>query len=1043
MAQVRLLCGAQRSARSSHIDALMREHWGHALLLVPTRRYAACRAEPIILDGNLDGAWGRPVLTFDDFAATLLRAEGLNPVRLQDTERRLLLERAVERVRQSPALRALGAAAKTSGFLSHMLRVITQLKQAAIEPDDFRRRAETRSHPTPLDAVVSEVYAAYQAALREARVYDLPGLFWEADALCRTRRPAAIEGVAALLLDDFDDFTPSEFRLLTSLAGHVDLLVFGLDYDPDPGLQDLYAMTKRTAEKIQNHFAAVTVVFEEPPPQSFTEFAARNIFWRDRPRLLSGLRPDLEVVSCPDFVQEVETIGRRVKALLLDEGVPVESVAVVYRNLRDAAGTVRSVLGEFGIPVRVAQDPALWESAIGAFLMSVFDAMDSWGHEAVVDVLTSPWFVTEHRFVDTAPFLARMAQVVSGREEWRRRVENLIARLDTGAGEDVERLFERMPHARQAAAALLARVDALEELERLVPAKATPEAFAAAVDHLIDAVGVERTLEAQPAAIRDFERAALDALRDLLGTWRVWHGPEALAQTRAEFVASFRHALQETAFTPPQPRYGVACLDAASVRHLRFDYVFFGGANEGEVPQAPPSSAIYSDEDIEGLARAGIVIEGRRAHIEREALLFHHVIEAPRTHLCITWHARSRRGQEQFPSPYVVELTELFPNAIIRKAAPGQGVTPPLDQAASWRDLRNIAFSTVPGLRTAFPEPFHRARIGAEIESQRHDRTPFGRYDGVLGDGRLIESIAATFGGRHCFSVQQIETYTACPFRFFVERVLGLEAVEIPVAEFDPRVRGTILHAILEAFHEHYRGQAVPEIPEEEAREFMRELVVREFHGKAWRSATAPPGVGAVERARLLAILERYLRIERDRDESSWKPSHFEIAFGDARHTSRDPVSTANPFPLTTPIGPVPFSGRIDRMDRAGETVRILDYKSSQTPDDKDIREGRSIQLTIYALAVEEFLMSGVRCLDAYFLPVGRKKRIEGLKRNKKTDAWSERQTVARETVGRCVAAVRAGVFPPTPTDDVCGYCPAGRACRFEPGRIERKGARS
>ena len=1038
---MRLLCGPQRSGRTEAVDRILRDHWGRALLLVPTRQYAARRAERLILEAGLLGAWGRGVMTFDDFVVTMLEADGKHPLRLRDAERRLLLARELERLDANGALPGLGEAPLTAGFVAHALRVITQLKQAAIEPEDFRERTDRRAHRAPMDDLVAVVYAGYQDALRAAEAYDLPGLFWEADLLCTTQRPAVLENIEVLLLDGFDDFTPSEFRLLVSLRDHVDLLVFGVSYDDHPSRRDLYAIPRSTAGRIQKQFGVTADSFAEDPPQTFVEFAASDIFWRDRPQLPPDLTPNLEILPCPDFIQEVETIGRRVKHLLLDEGVPADEIAVVFRNLREVSGTLRSVFAEFGIPVRIVQEARLTESAVCAFVLDLFDALESWRRETVADVLTSPWFRTRVEHADTFPLLSRIAQVVSGYDEWRARIEGLIARIDAGAGEDIERLLKRMPQAREAAEALLAGVEALAELGNDLARTPARRLLGA----LPDSLGISETIETLPdARARAFEREALRALREAVGRWVVWFGEDKAALSRREFGKRLRQLLGETTFSPPQDRHGVACLDIESVRHLRFDYVFFGGANEGETPRPPWSNAIYSDRDIEGLAQAGIPIEDRRAHTRREALLFHHLLNTVRKHLCVTWRTLSRHGQTAFPSPYIGDLIELFPQAHLHKPMPqSNAFVPEPAAAASWRDLRNAAtwhpaaFATDSPLKKTFAQ-FDPLRVGAAIESARHDRRPFGIYDGVLADRKLVDETARMFDEDHLFSVQQIETYAACPFRFFVERILDVEEAAIPVAEFDARVRGRILHAVLEAFHERFRGQAVAEIPEAEALAAMRQAIARQFDRTGWLSVTAPKGVIVVEQRRIEELLERYLRIERKPEEVHWKPSHFEVAFGQTRGESRDPLTNAQPLRLDTRAGPVLFSGRIDRIDLAGEQARIVDYKTSIAVRPKDIKEGRSLQLAVYALALDEHLMKGAHCTEAYFLQVGRDRRLEALAREK--GHWLEREQIARDKVAESVVGIRAGRFPPTPSgQNPCAYCPARRVCRYETARIERK----
>ena len=1034
MALVRLLCGTQRSDRARRLDGLVCARWPRARMLVPTRRYAARRCEQILLEGALDGAWGRPVMTMDDFAAELLRKDGIEPVRLRDFERRLLLERALGPLREGDSFRALGEAAKTYGFASHVLRMITRIKQAAIEPHEFRERLRPGRRPL-LYEVVADCYEAYQTALRAAGVYDLPGLFWEANLVCQKHRPSALEGVDLLALDGFDDFTPSELRLLVSIEHHVETLVFGLNYDPHPSRGDLYAVVKRTAERIAHQFAATPEHFEEAPPRTFTEFASNHIFWRDKPVLPAGLAANIEIAPCPDLVREVEFIGRRVKALIRDQGVPPDEIALVFRNPRETAATARTVFAEFGIPVRVTQDPALWDSALAAFLVQLFDATETWEHEAVLDVAVAPWFAVARArqpLMDVFPSLARAAQILAGHGEWRARLERLVGRLQAGTGEDIEALLRRMPQALEATRALQARIEALTQLAGLLPAKATPAEFARAIERLLDACGVEQAVKAHPVpAIQQREQCALDALRDLMGAWAVWNEHEIQPRPRGEFLSAFRQALREVSFTPFGARHGVACFDVESIRHLRFDYVFFGGANEGEVPKPPTGSALFSDEEISDMRAANIDLDDKQAQTKREMLLFQQVLDVARKGLCITWRMHSTGGHEAFPSPYLADLIELFPDGDLRKL-----LAPGLSAVASPCDLRNTLFR----MHSPLCKTFKNVHAAAEMEARRHDESPFSSFDGVLAQPELIRRVAEQFGGDHLFSVKQIETYAECPFRFFAERLLGVEEAERPVAEFDPRLRGAILHAVLCAFHAAYCGRALAEIPKDEALAAFRSLVASEFLEQAWKSATAPAGVDVVERDRMIASLERYVTIDQAREEPQWKPSYFEVAFGRAPRASKDAAMTCDPLSVETPEGAIRFSGRIDRIDLSEEHARIIDYKTSRTVEPKDIKAGRSLQLAVYALAFEQALKPGVRCREAQFVPVGKKKWVEGLAWDKKTGDWAERRTLATETIARHVAAIRAGRFPPIPADEgSCRYCPAGCACRYEPSRIERK----
>lgn len=1039
-ATVRLLCGTARSGRAAYIDGLMREHWSRAFLLVPTRHYAARRLESIILDGRFDGAWGRCVITFDDFAEGLLKAEGHEPVRVDDATRRLLLERAVADLNGRGALGRFSAVAETGGFASHMLRVITQLKQAAVEPHVFRERMTERAHPSVLDAIVADVYSAYQHALVEANVYDLPGLFWQAALECRDKRPRVLNGIDALILDGFDDFTHSEFRLLQRLHPHLKLLVFGLNYDPNPDRADLFAVTARTAKDITDAFNPARALFEEEQPHTQLEYAAGRIFWRSTPMPPERLETDIEIQPCADYLQEIETIGRRVKSLLLDHGVAPSQIAIIYRNLKPIAGALRNVFSEFGVPLRILQPPSLWESSVCSFILTLLDALTNWDHSAVVDVLTSPWFPGDGPHKNEIPLLTRTAQIMAGRRQWDERLNQLAARIESAQSDDIAALLRRMPHAPSAIAALRVRLNALDKIGEQIPARGCEAELAAGLLHALDDLELDKTAATHPLALlAESEANALAALRRLLVQWQAWNHDQSQIVSRSRFALALRQSFQETAYTYPQPKAGVVCMDAVAARHLQFGYVFLAGANEGELPAPASGNAIYAETDIRSLRQAGIPLDGRQARTEREMLLFHHVLCMPRKRLCITWHRLGGRGKECYPSPYVNDLLALFPGTCIQAPMPSAtAFVPSPHEIASWRDLRNFIHMQSTSTVGQSLERDARSRIGAEIEQIRHSDQPFCHYDGVLSAPDAVAAIAREFGLDHLFSVNQLERYAACPFGFLVDRILDLDEADAPSEDFDPRLRGTIMHDALQAFHEHYRGQSLAEIPLAEARATLRQALEESFARLCHINKNTPHGVTGVEMERLAIALDRYLMFERNRGADGWLPSHFEVEFG-AEGRSQDELSCKEPFCLETDNGPVRLSGRIDRIDRREEEARIIDFKSTISAKRKDILEGRSLQLAVYAMALESLLLKDVHCAEAKFVHVGKDKEIEALGRTGKTDQWDERRQVVREKIAAIVAAIQSAQFPPTPADEACRYCGARQACRYEKGRIERK----
>ncbi len=1046
MAEVRLICGPWRSKRTQQIDDIVLAHGDRALLLVPTGLQANQRIENLVLNSNRPGFWGRPVSTFPEFVKALLQKERFVFRSVEGLERRLLLERVIYEQGAAGKLDMLRDAAQTPGFVSHIERVVTQLKQATVEPATFRATLARREPPMWLDPIVADIYEGFQEALIAAEAYDLVGLYWKAARLSNDQCPKLIETVDTLVLDGFDDFTPSELQLLKSLAHHTAHLVFGLNCTMnEPAQKDLYALPLDTAELLRQHFPErVVETFEERAAKSFAEFAASWVFWRDRRPPPHQITANMILQPCAGARQEMEAVGRRIKALLIEDGVSPASIAVVYRRLDDIGPMLRTVFAEFGIPLRILQKPRLSESSLVRFLLQLFETVDEWTRDTVVDVITSPWFrptgVQTPEETEGAAALARLAGIVAGREAFRTRLDALAKRLENKDSVDWAQLNKLVAEPRAALGALQRRFDALASTADLLPSNGALADFAHAMEKILDELHVQDAVESERDISEDFrafEMAALERLRHLLSL--LSRQDPGLSMSRAAFASRLKRISNDVEVDLAEPRDGVQCLTPEEGRGLFFNHVFYAGVNEGAVPRPAPVSAIYGESDVEAFEHAGVHLERRQTHAKRELLMFHHVLSMARESIWISWQTVSAEGRPLAPSPYITDLRELLPEeqVVQKRISPLETFAPPPEEAACERDVRNAAFSSHPELRDRFRGLFAPASAGAEVERSRQSALPFDAYDGVLEAPEVIDMVAQSFGPTHVYSVAQLETYALCPFRFFVERVLQVEEPETPVVELESTARGALVHAVLEHLHARFRGLAVSEIPEAEARQAMRETVGEVFSSMMPANATVQGGLLRVERDRMVRLLDQYLAIAREEKDSFWKPQHFEVRFGRVDRFSAEPLNKSEPFMLDTRAGAFPFSGKIDRIDENGEEVRIIDYKTTVRVTAKNIDEGVSLQLPLYALAVEEHLLPGRRCAEALFVQVGRDRKLEGLDRKKK---WEQREATLRESVARYVQAIREGRFPPTPRNsEACTYCPARQVCRHEEGRIERK----
>ncbi len=124
------------------------------------------------------------------------------------------------------------------------------------------------------------------------------------------------------------------------------------------------------------------------------------------------------------------------------------------------------------------------------------------------------------------------------------------------------------------------------------------------------------------------------------------------------------------------------------------------------------------------------------------------------------------------------------------------------------------------------------------------------------------------------------------------------------------------------------------------------------------------------------------------------------------------------------------ISGRVDRIDRRGEELVVVDYKTGRQVLSSDDARG-SLALALYALAAARTLRARCVRVELHHLPTGQVADFEH------TDASLARHLSRAEDIGaEAMAATEAlgdggdaeRLFPPQPSR-VCAWCDFARVC--------------
>lgn len=316
---------------------------------------------------------------------------------------------------------------------------------------------------------------------------------------------------------------------------------------------------------------------------------------------------------------------------------------------------------------------------------------------------------------------------------------------------------------------------------------------------------------------------------------------------------------------------------------------------------------------------------------------------------------------------------------------------------------------------------------------------------GRLGRLRLsdhMRTVREEAGVVAVLSPSALESYVACPYKWFVERRLCLHELD---EGFTAVEKGSFVHAVHAAYYDELASRGLRRIPlDAEGRKAAFELFDCVFDACVAKQATREPGGGrlvAANKNESLQVesLRELLRICLARQ--ARLPQGYNVREHELTLSPDDGIDYAG----------ARINGRVDRVDVNEETdcFVVLDYKGSIAGHaagfdaDADVvgfSLPRKTQALVYAQALRK-RCGGMRCAGALYLSYRAKADGEFAagsfdesaydasafaKDSSRVDMNFERYLdLVEQTCEPYVASLVAGVIEADPSDkDACAYCP-------------------
>ena len=998
------------------------------------------------------GAIGVKVKTFGEISGEILTLAEVYATRISETTQGRLL---LEIVDQSELVYFAGIKT-TPGFIQVALEFIRELKSGGIKPVQFAAAVKgIKGGPRLVELAL--IYSSYQKELQKRKWTDSVGETWMAAEELEAN-PGLCSSWNSLIIDGFDDFSPIQLRMVQSFGKQIPELIITLTGEDDGSIRPLvHKRFNRTLSLLSDTLSFDTILLngnDQKIDDQYPVSRLERILFRMEEEVIPG-DGLIRMIAVPDREAEVRAALRWIKSLILKKGIKPGQAALLMRNLEPYRAIIPRIAIEYGIPVQIQGGFALSENPAVAGLLGLLKVMQpgksnlNW--RGVVEAWRSPYFGWEIKGVgdghqisfdnqledaDKLGRISRWGSVIQGYQQW----EEAFSLLKKGGLVD-EEYSKETPSPPDEIASDSGISSLWIKFQAFVQNFTPPTGdnfireYVSWVEDILG-VGQDQNFHSGIGVIQkiflgppDLAQRDLEAIRILQKIFRefVW-AENALNGKRVsfnQFLESLESIIRRSSYHPQENELGaVFCADITEARGIPFKAVVVFGLGEGEFPQTIKEDPFLRDVDRMRLqAEYGLPL--RQSTDSAEAEYFYEAITRARSELLLTRPRIADNGAPWQPSPFWEEILRCVN---IEPVLYTSRSLPPLDEAASEAEFFEIIStsenkSAWGWASLKYPEICSQILQAQKILISRvfkSDRSG-NLYNGGLRD--LNSVFASRNPANQVWSASRLETYQTCPYYYFLSRVLGLEKMNPPQDGLDARQLGNIYHHILENLYQ--EAVKKPDLQKlQQALPGVAELVFEQaprkegFRKTAWWIYTQEEIISNLQQS--LIVLETL--------DPEYKFYKAEQSFG--IKNSPEPA-----LRIKTSQGEFFLRGFIDRVDKNKTgALRIIDYKTSAPFGftNQAVREGKKLQLPLYALAAERALNLGKIGEGFYFhvrsaQPSGFKLSSFRINRKKGPEAAIE---IAVEKSWAAVQAIREGAYQPVAPENGCPeYCPGADFC--------------
>ena len=877
--------------------------YNDVLLLVPSSRlrrtYGRLFLDIVERTGETRAIVPPDIQTLSQFLQRLYRGLG-GPALIDENSRLILFEGIVKEL-----ITTTGGFGGKPDLLAPSLSaavasMVEELSSSGVGPERLAAAvAASESAGKRQVTLLVKAYERYERILADKGLVDPAGMLV---ALADRFDPAWIAGYRTVIIDGMHHAGELQSRVLRSIAAHADCTLFADAASPDSIRRAGEHHPLRLVKELLANIGA-SGGESSGTADADESFLADALFSERSFDQVAGSAPapdafgrDLRLISAVNTREEVSWIAGEVKRSLRNGTAP-DSVLVAFPSLDEYGPLMEEIFTDFGIPFNRALGRQLSSSPVATALITLLTAShEDFSGPSLLRTFSSPFlkFAEDRSLTPALDRFLRERRITGGKDRI------LYALKRHASGEDGTNVLT---------APLSDLAAALRPFEE--PGQAALAIWMERLNALVIWSGIARRVAGLPGAFNTNLQAYRKLEETLASLGRAGSLFPEYRYTFNEWLFLLKKTLMHTRFqVPPEDEGGVQVLGMEESLGHPWAEIYVGGLIDGKFPQRLPQNIFLPEATLETLGVRTL----ENARLNSAYQFYRLLLAGPR--VSMTWPA-AVGDKPMVQSPFLTELT-------------------PLIRAQLLRPVVNERFSLSVGDSRCVPElakAVSRMTVIRGLES-----VLAADQDGLAGIRSALDlrppgrSVPVVSREQTEFSVTELDEYLACPYDYYVKRVIRIAPLEEVTEDISAMTRGSKVHAILKNFCEQWQGP-VAASDRKKARELLASLAQSGYGREAdtFRNRREHEFF-------LSTMAERFLDAEIELGRTAFRPVRLEWKIESLKLTLDDGAV-------------VELHGKIDRIDadRDGNFV-VIDYKTGKYPGAREKPEQEIFQLPVYAV---------------------------------------------------------------------------------------------